>query len=144
MTEPGSLLRDRVEDRARTPSEAELTTRADAHPLVARAQQFSLEALRPAALDTDRAGVSADTIAQLRELGLLQHHAASEFGGAPLGAPAERRIHEHLAYGCLNTWLVWAQHFGVRGRLIRAVQAGNPRGSWRRRSCAASSSPGPG
>jgi alkylation response protein AidB-like acyl-CoA dehydrogenase len=128
MTEPVLALRDRIEDRGRADSEAELTTQADAHPLVARAKVFAHQVLKPAALDTDRAGVSAETIGRLRELGLLQHHAASKYGGAPLDAAAERRIHEHIAYGCLNTWLVWAQHFGVRGRLVRAIEAGEPPG----------------
>jgi alkylation response protein AidB-like acyl-CoA dehydrogenase len=40
----------------------------------------------------------------------------------------ERRIFEHIAYGCLNTWLVWAQHFAVSSRLIRAIEAGKPPG----------------
>lgn len=111
-----------------TISQAELTTQADAHPLVAQARRFAHEVLRPAALDTDRVGVSAATIDQLRELGLLQHHVPAQYGGVALDPPAERRIHEHIAYGCLNTWLVWAQHFGVRGRLITAIEAGHPPG----------------
>lgn len=109
-------------------SPAELSTRADQHPLVAGAKAFAHEVLRPSSLATDRVGVSAATIGQLRELGLLQHRVPAADGGVALDAAGERRIHEHIASGCLNTWLVWAQHFGVRGRLIRTLEAGKPAG----------------
>ncbi|MGO9955123.1 MAG: acyl-CoA dehydrogenase family protein [Solirubrobacteraceae bacterium] len=109
---------------AQAPSAAALTTRADADPLVARAKAFALEVLKPAALQTDRTGVTKATIGQLRQLGLLNHRAPAEYGGVGLDAVSDRRIHEHIAYACLNTWLIWAQHAGALGRFIGAPEAG--------------------
>lgn len=118
-------------DHAHTPaapSLAALTTHADAHPLVARAKAFALEVLKPAALKTDRTGVTEATIGQFRELGLLNHRAPAEYGGVGLDAVADRRIHEHIAYACLNTWLVWAQHAGLAGRFIGVPEDSKPPG----------------
>lgn len=107
-------------------SQAELTTRSDEHPFVARARSYAEQELRPAALDTDASGVGPATVQRLRELGLLTYHGPAALGGAALDDPAERRLHEHISAGCLNTWLVWAQHCGTRGRVVRAVQNGRP------------------
>jgi hypothetical protein len=105
-----------------------MTTAADADPIVARARRFALEVLRPAALQTDRSGVKAATIDQLQALGLFNHRAPAEYGGGGLDALHERRIHEHLVGGCMNTWLVWAQHVAFPGKLAAAVHAGEPIG----------------
>ncbi|GAA3300171.1 acyl-CoA/acyl-ACP dehydrogenase [Dactylosporangium vinaceum] len=68
--------------------------------------------LRPAALRTDREGVTAEQIADLRAVGLLTHRS--------LGRDADRRVHELLAGACFNTWLVWAQHAALAQRLTTA------------------------
>lgn len=107
---------------------AEATTDADRHPLVAATRGFAREALKPAALETDRNGVKAGTIDQIKALGLLNHRAGTEYGGAALDGIAERRLHEHLAYGCLNTWLVWGQHAALAGRVIDAAAQGRAAG----------------
>ncbi|MFF0818452.1 acyl-CoA dehydrogenase family protein [Rhodococcus sp. NPDC003318] len=86
---------------------------ADEHPLVARVRDYAHGTLAPRALQTDREGVTAGTVEELRRLGLLNHLAPAGFGGAELDTAAERRVHEHLAYGDFNTWLAWAQHTGL-------------------------------
>jgi alkylation response protein AidB-like acyl-CoA dehydrogenase len=108
----------------RASSPATLITAADAHPLVARARAFARDELQPAAIETDRTGVPQVRINEFRELGLLNHGAPEEYGGAGLDAVADRRIHEHIAYGCLNTWLVWAQHASISTRFVSKLHAG--------------------
>lgn len=97
---------------------------ADGLPLVARTKQYALEKLAPAALRTDREGVSRDTIEDLRDLGLLNHRAPVEFGGAGLDRHADRRLHELLAYADLNVWLIWAQHAPTVARVADAPRSG--------------------
>jgi alkylation response protein AidB-like acyl-CoA dehydrogenase len=92
---------------------------------ISRVQGYADAALRPAALRTDRDGVSRADIARLGELGLLNHTAPVEFGGAGLGRAADRRIHELIAGACFNTWLVWAQHAPMVGRLALAHAQGH-------------------
>ncbi len=57
-------------------------------------------------------------------MGLLNHAAPATYGGAGLARPEDRRLHEVLAGACFNTWLVWAQHAPLVGRL---AAAGAPR-----------------
>ena len=94
-------------------SSANRVDAADEHTLVAQVRDFAYNTLAPRALQTDREGVTADTVEELRRLGLLNHLAPARFGGAELDKAAERRVHEHLAYGDFNTWLAWAQHTGL-------------------------------
>ncbi|WKG06947.1 acyl-CoA dehydrogenase family protein [Nocardia sp. PE-7] len=82
--------------------------------------------LRPAALSTDRDGVLADRIDELGELGLLNHLAPSEFGGLAIDRDTDRRVHEIIAGACFNTWLVWAQHAPLAGRIAAARATGAP------------------
>jgi alkylation response protein AidB-like acyl-CoA dehydrogenase len=96
------------------PGPAEAVTDADRNPFVRRVASYAERVLRPAALRTDREGVTPDRIDELRRLGLLNHLAPVEHGGRPgLDRAAERRLHEIVAGACLNTWLVWAQHAPV-------------------------------
>ncbi|MEU4893422.1 acyl-CoA dehydrogenase family protein [Streptomyces sp. NPDC044780] len=90
---------------------------ADREPLVRRVKRFGEEVLLPRALDTDRHGVTAQTITELSSLGALNHLAPPEYGGVALDRTADRRLHELLAYSCFNTWLVWAQHAPTVGRV---------------------------
>jgi hypothetical protein len=106
-----------------TTSAAEVTA-ADAHPFVARVKPYAEAVLRPSALQTDRDGVTAAHVSQLAELGLLNHTAPAEFGGAEVGRAEDRRLHEIIAGGCFNTWLVWAQHAPMVGRLSLEYQKG--------------------
>lgn len=92
---------------------------ADTAPLVARVKDHVRSTLVPNALGNDHDGVSAQTIAQLRQLGLLNHVAPVQFGGAGLDRYADRRLHELLAYGDLNVWLIWAQHAPSIARLTK-------------------------
>jgi hypothetical protein len=73
----------------RAPSAATLTTAADVHPLVARAKAFALGELKPAAIETDRTGVTQVRMDEFRELGLLNHGAPEEYGGGGLDAVAD-------------------------------------------------------
>ncbi|MCU1529302.1 MAG: hypothetical protein JWP75_3065 [Frondihabitans sp.] len=82
--------------------------------------------LRPALLTTDRNGVTAETIDRFAELGALNHLASASFGGAGLGIDEDRRLHEIVAAGCLNTWLVWAQHAGQAPRIESALDGASP------------------
>ena len=91
--------------------------RADSHPLVAAAGEHARIRLRPQALHTDADGVTAEGLDELAQRGLLNHLASPAFGGAGLTRAEDRRIHEHLASGCLNTWLVWAQHAPLARRI---------------------------
>ncbi|MEU0925524.1 acyl-CoA dehydrogenase family protein [Streptomyces malaysiensis] len=96
---------------------------ADERPLVAHTKKYALEKLAPAALQTDREHVSRDTIEDLRGLGLLNHLAPLEFGGAGLDRYADRRLHELLAYADLNVWLIWAQHAPTVARIAGTLNS---------------------
>ena len=98
-------------------SSADAVDAADDHPLVVRVREYAETVLRPNALRTDRLGVGRDRVDELRELGLLNHLAPVEKGGLAADRPVDRRVHEILAGACLNTWLVWAQHAPLVGRL---------------------------
>ncbi|BCJ47534.1 acyl-CoA dehydrogenase [Actinoplanes ianthinogenes] len=91
------------------------------HPFIRTVDEYAERVLRPTALRTDREGVTAARIGELREIGLLNHPAPVEYGGLALGPAAERRIHEIIAGACFNTWLVWAQHVPLIGRLARTA-----------------------
>lgn len=106
---------------------------ADRHPTVAAVQRFSRDVLVRRALQHDDGGVPADVITALGDCGVLNHLAPSRFGGAGLDSAADRRIHEHLAYGCVNTWLIWAQHAPIVGRITRFIDAGGAVGPWAER-----------
>lgn len=103
---------------------ADAVDAADSIAVVARARDFARQELAPRALDTDAQGVSTETIDRLRSLGLLNAHAPTEFGGAAVNKAGERRIHEHIAGGDFNTWLVWAQHSGLVTHYTEQVKAG--------------------
>ncbi|MFF2083934.1 acyl-CoA dehydrogenase family protein [Nocardia sp. NPDC058176] len=94
--------------------------------LVARVEQYAEEVLRPAALRTDREGVAPERIDELRALGLLNHLAPPEFGGLAIDRDTDRRVHETIAGACFNTWLVWAQHAPLAGRIAAARAQGVP------------------
>lgn len=82
----------------------------DLHPLVGTVRRYAESVLKPSALHTDRHGITGERVAELAEIGLLNHLAPAEFSGAAVGLQADRRIREILAGACLNTWLLWAQH----------------------------------
>jgi hypothetical protein len=111
-----------LEAAATTPADA--VTAADLEPFIARAKAHADAVLRPAALQTDREGVTLAQISQLTGLGLLNHAAPAEFGGAAIGRAGDRRLHEIIAGSCFNTWLVWAQHAPMVGRLALEYQKG--------------------
>lgn len=115
------------------PGAAERCEQADAHPVVAAVRTFSRDVLAPRAVQHDDEGVPAHVIASLADLGLLNHVAPRRYGGAHLDRAADRRIHEHLAYGCVNTWLIWAQHASVVRRITRSLDAEPTLGSWAER-----------
>lgn len=96
---------------------ADAVSAADGAPFIARAKSHADSVLRPAALRTDRHGVTDVGVSDLAGLGLLNHAAPAEFGGAAIGRAGDRRLHEILAGSCFNTWLVWAQHAPMVGRL---------------------------
>jgi alkylation response protein AidB-like acyl-CoA dehydrogenase len=110
------------------PTAADLADAADAHPLVVAAARFSREVLAPAALATDVEGVPASSIDGLRAIGLLNHLAPAAYGGGAVDRATERRIHEHIAYGCFNTWLAWAQHTGRSKYFTDLLAKGRPIG----------------
>lgn len=95
-----------------------------ATPFLDRVLEYSESALRPSALQTDKHGVTHERIGQLSDLRLLNHLAPLEFGGAAVDRTTDRRLHEAIAGACLNTWLVWAQHAPMVGRLAEAHAAG--------------------
>ena len=64
--------------------------------------------------------------AELATLGLLNHLAPLAYGGAGLGRDVDRQLHETIAGGCFNTWLVWAQHAPLVGRLAASAQPLSP------------------
>jgi hypothetical protein len=111
------------EATATTPADA--VTAADTEPLIARVKAYAEAVLRPTALQTDREGVTAAHVSQLAGLGLLNHTAQAEFGGAAVGRAGDRRLHEIIAGSCFNTWLVWAQHAPMVGRLALEYQKGS-------------------
>ncbi|GLW29254.1 acyl-CoA dehydrogenase family protein [Actinoplanes regularis] len=94
--------------------------------LVQKVRDYAERELRPAALRTDREGVTARRIAELRDLGLLNHRSPTEYGGLAVDSATDRQIHEIIAGGCLNTWLVWAQHAVLAGRLAGLAGSGRP------------------
>jgi hypothetical protein len=110
------------EATATTPADA--VSAADGEPFIARAKAHADAVLRPAALQTDRNGVTAARVSELAGLGLLNHAAPAEFGGAVIGRAGDRRLHEIIAGSCFNTWLVWAQHAPMVGRLALEYQKG--------------------
>ncbi|MGW6195796.1 acyl-CoA dehydrogenase family protein [Kribbella sp. NPDC055110] len=85
-------------------------------------QAYAATVLRPRALETDRLGVSEQTVRELGALGALNHLAPAAYGGAELDRAADRRLHEIIAGACFNTWLVWAQHGPQVGRIRQAVE----------------------
>lgn len=91
---------------------------------VARVREYAERVLRPAALETDRVGVAAERIGEWRALGLLNHLAPREFGGLAIDRVTDRRVHEIISGACFNTWLVWAQHAPLSGRLAEARAKG--------------------
>ncbi|NRI64195.1 acyl-CoA dehydrogenase [Rhodococcus sp. MS16] len=103
---------------------AQAVTAANTHPLVASAKQYADAVLLPTALETDRHGVTPERIVEFSDLHLLNHLAPAEFDGAHVDRHSDRLLHEVLAGACLNTWLVWAQHAPVVGRLADAHAAG--------------------
>lgn len=110
------------EATATTPADA--VTASDADPFIARVKEYADTVLRPAALRTDRGGVSAEQVSGLARLGLLNHTAPAQFGGAAIGRAGDRRLHEIIAGACFNTWLVWAQHAPMVARLALSWQDG--------------------
>lgn len=108
-----------------TPTAAQGATAADEHPFVSRIADYADTILRPAALLTDREGVRAERIADFAQLGLLNHVAPEQFGGAALNRDCDRRLHEILSGACLNTYLVWAQHAPIVGRLAKTLAEGS-------------------
>ena len=106
------------------PDAAGLVDSADAHPLVAAVRRFVVDELAPRALQNDNTEVPEHLIPSLRALGALNHLAPATFGGADLDRAADRRLHEHLAYGCVNTWLIWAQHAPIVGRIKTQLAVG--------------------
>lgn len=115
------------------PGAAERCEQADIHPVVAAVRTFSREVLAPRAVQHDDAGVPAHVIVSFADVGLLNHVAPHRYGGAQLDRAADRRIHEHLAYGCVNTWLIWAQHASVVRRVTRSLDVEPMPGSWAER-----------
>ncbi|MFM9378971.1 acyl-CoA dehydrogenase [Gordonia sp. VNK21] len=85
--------------------------------LLERVQEYARTVLAPTAVATDTAGVTAGRVGELAGLGLLNHLAPRWAGGAAADRQTDRRIHELLAGACFNTWLVWAQHAPIVGRL---------------------------
>ncbi|TCJ95587.1 acyl-CoA dehydrogenase family protein [Nocardia alba] len=82
-----------------------------------RVRDYAERVLRPAALSTDRTGVHADRIDELGGLGLLNHLAPRASGGLAIDRDTDRRVHEIISGACFNTWLVWAQHAPLAGRI---------------------------
>lgn len=115
------------------PGAAERCEQADIHPVVAAVRTFSREVLAPRAVQHDDAGVPAHVIVSFADVGLLNHVAPHRYGGAHLDRAADRRVHEHLAYGCVNTWLIWAQHASVVRRVTRSLDVEPMPGSWAER-----------
>jgi alkylation response protein AidB-like acyl-CoA dehydrogenase len=113
--------------------EAERVDAADRDPVVAAVGRFARDVLVPAALTNDDDGVPACLVDSLRDLGALNYNAPPAHGGAGPNRTIDRRLHEHLAYGCLNTWLIWAQHAPIVGRITRDLSRGHDIGPLARR-----------
>ncbi|MGC4933818.1 acyl-CoA dehydrogenase family protein [Gordonia sp. DT30] len=96
----------------------------DVHPFLTEVENYAESVLRPRALATDATAVAPERITEFATLGLLNHLAPAEFGGAGLGRADDRRLHEIIAGACPNTWLVWAQHAPIAARLIAARDEG--------------------
>lgn len=94
------------------------------HPILATIRTYADRVLRPTALRTDREGVTAGRIEELRGLGLLNHLAPAAFGGSDVDRVTDRLVHEIIAGACFNTWLVWAQHASLSGRLAQDIAKG--------------------
>lgn len=101
-------------------------SRSDVHPLVDRVARLAGTTLKSRRLLTDSQGVPQGIISMLRDTGALNHQASPRFGGAGLAKAEDRRLHELLAAGCLNTWLVWAQHASIPARVETALKGANP------------------
>lgn len=105
---------------------AAAVTAADRHPFVAKVREYAETRLRPRALVTDRDGVAEQRVGELAALGLLNHAAPPEYGGAGVDRAVDRRVHEIIAGACFNTWLVWAQHASLSQRMVETTAAGAP------------------
>jgi alkylation response protein AidB-like acyl-CoA dehydrogenase len=103
------------------PTSAQAVSPSDDHPFVRKVRDYAERTLRPTALQTEREGVTAGRIQELRELGLLNHLAPDGYGG--LDRNADRRVQEIMAGACFNTWLVWAQHASLTARLAESAKA---------------------
>ncbi|MGW6278656.1 acyl-CoA dehydrogenase family protein [Kribbella sp. NPDC055071] len=95
-------------------------TSDDPTAFLAKVESYAAAVLLPQALETDRTGVTEQTVRDLAGLGALNHLAPAVYGGADLDRDADRRLHEIIAGACFNTWLVWAQH-GAQVARIRQV-----------------------
>nr|WP_272914159.1 acyl-CoA dehydrogenase family protein [Arthrobacter sp. H-02-3] len=93
---------------------------------MARVARFAQTTLKPRMLHTDSEGVPTAIISMLGRAGALNHLASPRFGGAGLAKAEDRRVHEHLAAGCLNTWLIWAQHASIAARVEAALEGADP------------------
>jgi len=98
----------------------------EAHPLVERVAGLAETTLKSRRLVTDSQGVPHGVISMLRDAGALNHLASSRFGGAGLAKAEDRRLHELIAAGCLNTWLVWAQHASIAARVEKVLRGAEP------------------
>lgn len=94
-------------------------------PFLTAIREYALETLAPNVTRTDRHGVSTEDIEQLRALGALNYSASKGERGLGTNADIDRRAQEWVAYGDLNTWLVWTQHVSSLPRLLTL---GNERG----------------
>ena len=106
------------------PSAAPEVDAADEIPVVAKVAEYADAVLLPDALRADREGVSPDRVGEFASVNLLNHGAPKAFGGADASRAADRRIHEILSGACFNTWLIWAQHGPVVGKLATEYAAG--------------------
>lgn len=91
-------------------------------PVVSTAVALADGVLFPRALDTDGSGVlptaNLDTLADAGFYGLF---APPDLGGLGADLPTMCEVVETLASGCLTTSLVWMQHFGLLGNLLRTT-----------------------
>jgi len=94
----------------------------DGDAFVERVRNYAEDELRPRALITDREGVDGARIDELAALGLLNHLAPAQYGGATLGRAHDRQVHEIISGACFNTWLVWAQHAPLAGKIAEQVR----------------------
>lgn len=95
---------------------------ADGDAFVERVRAYAEHELRPRALITDREGVDSARIDELSALGLLNHLAPAQYGGAALGRAHDRQVHEIISGACFNTWLVWAQHAPLAGKIAEELR----------------------